>query len=90
MQHLGATPIEVALTRRVHFAKKLLDETRLPIAQIAFAAGFGSLRRFNGEMRRTFSRTPTELRKLARKRRRRVRSAIASASPTGRLTTGRR
>jgi len=68
VQHLGATPIEVALTRRVHFAKKLLDETRLPIAQIAFAAGFGSLRRFNGEMRRTFSRTPTELRKLARKR----------------------
>jgi AraC family transcriptional regulator of adaptative response / DNA-3-methyladenine glycosylase II len=68
VQHLGATPIEVALSRRVHFAKKLLDETRLPIAQIAFAAGFGSLRRFNGEMRRTFSRTPTELRKLARQR----------------------
>jgi AraC family transcriptional regulator of adaptative response / DNA-3-methyladenine glycosylase II len=63
VQHLGATPIDVALTRRVHFAKKLLDETHLPIAQIAFAAGFGSLRRFNGEMRRTFSRTPTELRK---------------------------
>ena len=39
LQHLGATPIEVALTRRVHFAKKLLDETPLPIAQIAFAAG---------------------------------------------------
>ena len=67
VQHLGATPIDVALTRRVHFAKKLLDETPLPIAQIAFAAGFGSLRRFNGEIRRTFSRTPTELRKLSRK-----------------------
>jgi AraC family transcriptional regulator of adaptative response / DNA-3-methyladenine glycosylase II len=67
VQHLGATPIEVALTRRVHFAKKLLDETRLPIAQVAFAAGFGSLRRFNGEMRRTYSRTPTELRRLARR-----------------------
>jgi len=68
VQHLGATPIEVALTRRVHFAKKLIDETHLPISQIAFAAGFGSLRRFNGEIRRTFSRTPTELRKLSRKR----------------------
>ena len=68
VQHLGATPIEVALTRRVHFAKKLIDETRLPIAQVAFASGFGSLRRFNGEIRRTFSRTPTELRKLSRKR----------------------
>ena len=68
VQHLGATPIEVALTRRVHFAKKLIDETALPIAQIAFASGFGSLRRFNGEIRRTFSRAPRELRKLSRHR----------------------
>jgi len=67
IQHLGATPIEVALTRRVHFAKKLIDETNLPLAQIAFAAGFGSVRRFNGEMRRTYSRTPTELRRRSRK-----------------------
>src|SRR5262245_58821319 len=42
LYHLGATPLEVALTRRVHFAKKLLDETALPISQVAFAAGFGS------------------------------------------------
>jgi AraC family transcriptional regulator of adaptative response / DNA-3-methyladenine glycosylase II len=68
VQHLGATPLEVALTRRVHFAKKLIDETPLPISQIAFAAGFGSLRRLNGEIRKTFSRTPTELRKLSRPR----------------------
>ena len=68
VQHLGAAPLEVALTRRVHFAKKLIDETQLPIAQIAYASGFGSLRRFNGEIRRTFSRTPTELRKLSRRR----------------------
>jgi AraC family transcriptional regulator of adaptative response / DNA-3-methyladenine glycosylase II len=67
VQHLGATPIEVALTRRIHFAKKLLDETHLSMSQVAFAAGFGSLRRFNGEMKRTYSRTPTELRRLARK-----------------------
>ena len=67
VQHLGAAPLEVALTRRVHFAKKLLDETHLPIAEVAFASGFGSLRRFNGEIRRTFSRTPTELRRRARK-----------------------
>ena len=66
VQHLGAAPLEVALTRRVHFAKKLLDETPLPIAEVAFASGFGSLRRFNGEIRRTFSRTPTELRRRAR------------------------
>jgi AraC family transcriptional regulator, regulatory protein of adaptative response / DNA-3-methyladenine glycosylase II len=67
IQHLGATPIVVALTRRVHFAKKLIDETDLPVSEIAFASGFGSLRRFNGEIKRTFSRTPTELRRLSRK-----------------------
>src|SRR5215475_3349737 len=46
LQHLGATPIEVAQTRRLHFAKKLLDETALPMHQVAFASGFQSLRRF--------------------------------------------
>jgi AraC family transcriptional regulator of adaptative response / DNA-3-methyladenine glycosylase II len=65
VQHLGATPIDVALTRRVQSAKKLLDETQLPFSQVAIAAGFGSLRRFNGEMRRTYARTPTQLRRLA-------------------------
>src|SRR5213594_2867386 len=35
LQHLGATPLEVALTRRVHFAKKLLDETSLAFHQVA-------------------------------------------------------
>ena len=66
LQHLGATPIDVALTRRVHFAKKLLDETSLAFNEVAFAAGFGSVRRFNGQIRRTFKRTPSELRRLAR------------------------
>jgi AraC family transcriptional regulator of adaptative response / DNA-3-methyladenine glycosylase II len=64
VQHLGATPSKSHWTRRVHFAKKLIDETRLPISQIAFAAGFGATSA-NGEIRKTFSRTPTELRKLA-------------------------
>jgi AraC family transcriptional regulator of adaptative response / DNA-3-methyladenine glycosylase II len=66
--HLGATPLEVALTRRVHFAKKLLDETTLPFDEVALASGFGSLRRFNGQIRETFARTPTQLRRLARRR----------------------
>ena len=65
LQHLGATPLQVALTRRAHFAKKLLDETALPFNQVATAAGFGSLRRFNSHIRRTYSRTPTALRRLA-------------------------
>src|SRR6266508_5515536 len=45
---------------------KLLDETSLPFNDVAFAAGFGSVRRFNGEIRRTYRRTPSELRRLAR------------------------
>jgi AraC family transcriptional regulator, regulatory protein of adaptative response / DNA-3-methyladenine glycosylase II len=68
LQHLGATPQKVAHTRRVHFAKKLVDETALPFHQVAFASGFGSLRRFNAQVRDTFRRTPTELRRLARKK----------------------
>ncbi len=67
LQHLGATPLDVALTRRAHFAKKLLDETTLAINQVAFASGFGSQRRFNGQIRRTYARTPTELRRLAQR-----------------------
>lgn len=63
LQHVGATPLEVALTRRGHFAKKLLDETALSFSAVAFAAGFGSVRRFNAHMQRTYSRTPTELRR---------------------------
>jgi AraC family transcriptional regulator of adaptative response / DNA-3-methyladenine glycosylase II len=65
LQHLGASPLDVALTRRAHFAKKLLDETTLPFNHIALAAGFGSLRRFNGHIRKTYARTPTQLRRLS-------------------------
>jgi AraC family transcriptional regulator, regulatory protein of adaptative response / DNA-3-methyladenine glycosylase II len=66
IRHLGATPSAVAFTRRLHFAKKLIDETSLGFADVAEAAGFGSLRRFNGVIRETYARTPTELRRLAR------------------------
>ena len=62
-QHLGASPLAVAQTRRVHFAKKLLDETSLPITQIAHAAGFASLRRFNDAMRSAFGAPPRQLRR---------------------------
>jgi AraC family transcriptional regulator of adaptative response / DNA-3-methyladenine glycosylase II len=64
VQHLGASPIAVAQTRRLHFAKRLLDETRLPITSIAMAAGFSSIRRFNDVFRKTYRRPPREIRKL--------------------------
>src|SRR5579871_3494605 len=47
LKYLGATPVAVAQTRRVHFAKKLIDETDLSMTEIAMASGFGSVRRFN-------------------------------------------
>ena len=62
VQHVGASPITVAQTRRLHFAKRLLDETDLPITEIALAAGFGSLRRFNDTFQRTYQRPPRERR----------------------------
>lgn len=62
IQHVGASPVAVAQTRRLHFAKRLLDETDLPATQIAMAAGFGSVRRFNFTFQKTYQRTPSELR----------------------------
>ncbi|MDE2234438.1 MAG: DNA-3-methyladenine glycosylase 2 family protein [Gammaproteobacteria bacterium] len=64
MQHLGASPIAVAQTRRLHFAKQLISDTRLPMAQVALASGYQSIRRFNDRFSRLYGRTPTELRRL--------------------------
>lgn len=63
-QHLGASPIAVAQTRRILLAKQLIHETRMPMTQIAFAAGFGSIRRFNETFRDLFGRSPGDLRRL--------------------------
>jgi len=67
LKHLGASPIAVAQTRRLHFAKKLIDETSLPMRDLALASGFGSIRRFNDTFSKTYHRTPTHLRQLARR-----------------------
>jgi len=63
-QHLGASPIGVAQTRRILLAKQLIHETRLPMAEIAFASGFGSVRRFNEAFLALFERAPGALRRL--------------------------
>jgi AraC family transcriptional regulator of adaptative response / DNA-3-methyladenine glycosylase II len=64
-EHLGASPIAVAQTRRVLFAKQLIHDTRLPMAEIALAAGFGSIRRFNETFQQLFRRPPSALRRKA-------------------------
>jgi AraC family transcriptional regulator of adaptative response / DNA-3-methyladenine glycosylase II len=65
--HLGVTPDQFARSRRAHFARRLLDDSDLTIADIAFAAGFGSLRQFNRAMREIFRSTPRELRDRRRR-----------------------
>jgi len=62
-QHLGASPLAVAHTQRLHFAKSLIDQTSLPLAHIATAAGYGSVRRFNDTFNKTYGRSPRELRR---------------------------
>jgi AraC family transcriptional regulator of adaptative response / DNA-3-methyladenine glycosylase II len=63
-QHVGASPVAVAQTRRVLLAKQLIHETRLPMAEVALAAGFGSVRRFNETFQQLFARPPAALRRL--------------------------
>jgi AraC family transcriptional regulator of adaptative response / DNA-3-methyladenine glycosylase II len=62
-QHLGASPLAVAHTQRLHFAKRLIDQTNLPLGHIATASGYGSVRRFNDTFKKTYGRSPRELRR---------------------------
>ena len=62
-EHLGASPIAVAQARRVHFAKQLIHDTDLPMTEVALAAGFGSLRRFNECFQTLYGRPPGALRR---------------------------
>ncbi|GAA3116566.1 DNA-3-methyladenine glycosylase 2 [Planomonospora alba] len=62
---LGTGPLAVARTKRLLLAKQLLTETSLPITDVAFAAGFGSVRQFNATMKETYGFTPGELRATA-------------------------
>ena len=62
-EHFGVTPIEVAQTQRLLFAKKLLQETELPMTQLALSSGFHSLRRFNASFREHYGLAPSALRR---------------------------
>lgn len=77
-QHLGASPVSVAQTRRVLLAKQLIHETQLPMSEIAFASGFGSIRRFNEIFQALYRRSPGELR--------RAQKPEVSAGPQGEIT----
>jgi len=60
---LGVTPIELGQTQRLALAKQLLQETHLPLAQVAFASGFASVRRFNALFQARFGRRPSDVRR---------------------------
>ena len=62
-QHLGAAPVSVAQTRRVLLAKQLIHESRLSMAEVALASGFGSVRRFNEAFQALYDRPPSALRR---------------------------
>ncbi|ATE60115.1 DNA-3-methyladenine glycosylase 2 [Thauera sinica] len=61
----GVSPVGYAQSQRLLLAKRLLAETALPVTEIALAAGFGSLRRFNGLVRERYRLSPSELRRTA-------------------------
>ena len=58
----GVTPLQYLQTRRLLLAKQLLTDTRLPVAQIALASGFNSLRRFNAAFVENYRMSPSRLR----------------------------
>ncbi|TXS42371.1 helix-turn-helix domain-containing protein [Streptomyces sp. uw30] len=62
---LGAGPVALARAQRAHTARVLLQTTDLPITEIAFAAGFASVRQFNDTIRAVYASTPSELRAAA-------------------------
>jgi AraC family transcriptional regulator of adaptative response / DNA-3-methyladenine glycosylase II len=64
---VGAGPLALARAQRAQTARPLLETTSLPITEVAFAAGFGSVRQFNDTVREVFAMTPSGLRSRARR-----------------------
>ncbi|MFN8158069.1 MAG: Ada metal-binding domain-containing protein [Candidatus Nanopelagicales bacterium] len=71
---VGAGPLQLAMSRRAQTAKLLVEQTSLPLTEVAFAAGFSSVRQFNDVMRREFGVPPSQLRRSPE-------SPVAAADP---------
>jgi len=63
VKHLGASPMDIVLSKRLHFAKQLLLQTSLPVTEVGYASGFNSIRRFNDAFKSKFKDAPTRFRK---------------------------
>ena len=79
-QELGAAPLALARARRAQTARVLIETTDLPLTDVAFAAGFASVRQFNETVREVYDASPSQLRGRGRSR------AAATARPSGAVT----
>jgi AraC family transcriptional regulator of adaptative response / DNA-3-methyladenine glycosylase II len=76
---VGAGPLALARTQRAQTARILIETTALGLAEVAFAAGFGSVRQFNDTIREIYGRAPSQLRRTG------ARTATASGALSLRL-----
>lgn len=63
IEEVGKTPKQLSFENRLNLARKLISETSLPITEVAFAAGFNSIRRFNDAFKERFKKSPSEIRR---------------------------
>ena len=82
LDELGAGPLDLARAQRAQTARLLIETTSVPFNDVAFAAGFASLRQFNDTVRAVFALTPTEIRRRAGRRRQAGASPPAAAQRT--------
>ncbi len=81
VEEVGAGPLALARARRAYTARLLVETTDMPVGEIAFAAGFSSIRQFNDTFRSIFTKTPTELRRKNRRDGETVQGALALRLP---------
>ena len=66
-EEVGAGPLALARSRRAYMARLLVETTEMPVGEVAFAAGFSSIRQFNDTFQAVFAKTPSELRRKNRR-----------------------
>jgi AraC family transcriptional regulator, regulatory protein of adaptative response / DNA-3-methyladenine glycosylase II len=82
--HLGVSPLQYLQTRRLLCAKQLLTDTRMPVADVALASGFGSLRSFNAAFAQHYRFNPMQLRKESKDER--IKASVVNATDAGSIT----
>lgn len=83
---VGAGPLALARAQRAQTSRQLIETTDMALTDVAFAAGFGSVRQFNDTIREVFAATPTELRDAAQRRRLKSPAVDGTASPAGEVS----